>query len=172
MVQVKTHLHGLFIHFHPHNEAQLSLFGREPWSSSYGRRLTFWRSWVQILVPYTGWTFFTIICCKLVLMFVWKRPKINEKETGDDPFLKTALFILYFRLFNTVDRKHTNSPTTWFELRTSCVGNDRFRYQPTEPQPLPRWNKFCSVWKIFLASRIDVRAPDDLSSQKFLEIFC
>ena len=31
--------------------------------------------------------FFTLICCIIVLMFVWKRPKINEKETGVGPFL-------------------------------------------------------------------------------------
>ena len=60
--------------------------GREPWSSGYGRRLTFLRLWVGIPVPYTGWTFFTLICCKLVLMFVWIRPKINGKEAGDGPF--------------------------------------------------------------------------------------
>ena len=30
--------------------------------------------------------FFTLICCKSVLMFVWKRPKINKKEAGDSPF--------------------------------------------------------------------------------------
>ena len=40
--------------------------GREPWSSGYGRRLMFQRSWVQIPAPYTGWTFFHIhICCKI-----------------------------------------------------------------------------------------------------------
>ena len=54
--------------------------GREPWSCGYGRRLTFWRSWVRIPVPYSGRTFFTLICCKILLLFVWKRPKINEKE--------------------------------------------------------------------------------------------
>ena len=32
--------------------------GQEPWSSGYGRRLEFQRSWVQILAPYTRWTFF------------------------------------------------------------------------------------------------------------------
>ena len=32
--------------------------------------------------------FFTLICCKILLMFVWKRPKINEKESGDGPFKK------------------------------------------------------------------------------------
>ena len=36
------------------------VFGREPWASGYGRRLTFWRSWVQILALYTGWKFFQI----------------------------------------------------------------------------------------------------------------
>ena len=34
--------------------------GREPWSSSYGRRLMFWRAWVWIPAPYTGWTSFHI----------------------------------------------------------------------------------------------------------------
>ena len=48
--------------------------GLEPWSSGYGRRLMFWRSWVRIPAPYTGWTFFTLICWKIVLMFAWKRP--------------------------------------------------------------------------------------------------
>ena len=32
--------------------------------------------------------FFTFICCKIILMFVWKRPKINEKEAGDGPLKK------------------------------------------------------------------------------------
>ena len=65
--------------------------GWEPWSSDYGRRLTFWRLWVWIPVPYTGWTFFHINCCKIVLMFVWKRPKINEKEAGLAHFLKKSI---------------------------------------------------------------------------------
>ena len=34
--------------------------GREPWSSGYGRRLMFVRSWVQIPALYTGGTFFHI----------------------------------------------------------------------------------------------------------------
>ena len=37
-----------------------TFLGREPWSSGYGSRLTYWRSWVRILVLYTGWTFFLI----------------------------------------------------------------------------------------------------------------
>ena len=63
--------------------------GPEPWSSGYGRRLTFKRSWVRILAPYTGWTFghfFTLICCKIVPIVCLKRPKINGKEAGVAPF--------------------------------------------------------------------------------------
>ena len=37
--------------------------------------------------------FFTLICCKTVLMFVSKRRKINEKEAGDGPFLASNFFI-------------------------------------------------------------------------------
>ena len=38
----------------------------EPWSSDYGRRLVFQRSWVRIPALYTGWSqhFFAYICCK------------------------------------------------------------------------------------------------------------
>ena len=59
----------------------------EPWSCGYGRRLMFQRSWVRILVPYTGctWHFFTLIGCKNCIVCL-KRPKINEKETGIAPF--------------------------------------------------------------------------------------
>ena len=32
-------------------------YRRVPWSSGYGRRLMFHRSWVRIPAPYTGWTF-------------------------------------------------------------------------------------------------------------------
>ena len=59
--------------------------GREPWSSGYGKRLTFQRSWVRIPAQYTGWTFFTYICCKNCNVCL-KRPKINEKEAGVGPF--------------------------------------------------------------------------------------
>ena len=50
----------------------LTIYGREPWSSGYGRRLASLRSWVQILAPYTGWTFFHIylIFVVKIVMFV------------------------------------------------------------------------------------------------------
>ena len=38
--------------------------GWEPWSSGYGTRLMFQRSWVRILALYTGRKFFTFICYK------------------------------------------------------------------------------------------------------------
>ena len=48
------------------NVAPINYFrhGREPWSSGYGRRLISRRSWVQIPAQYTGWKFFTYMCCK------------------------------------------------------------------------------------------------------------
>ena len=54
--------------------------GWEPWSSGYRKKLTFQRSWVRIPAPYTGWTFFTFICCKNCNDVCLKRPKINEKR--------------------------------------------------------------------------------------------
>ena len=63
--------------------------GREPWSSGYGRRLMFWRSWVQIPAPYAGWTFFTFLCCKNCNCF--KRLK-NEKEAGITHILPMFIF--------------------------------------------------------------------------------
>ena len=69
-------------------------WGQEPWSSGYGRRLMFWRSCVQIPVPYTGWTwhFFTLICCKNCIVCL-KRLKINETEAGVGPFKKRTICV-------------------------------------------------------------------------------
>ena len=38
--------------------------------------------------------FFTLICCEIILMFVWKSLKINEKEAGDGPFKKEDYSVL------------------------------------------------------------------------------
>ena len=61
-----------------------------PWSSGYGKRLSFRRSWVRIVAPYTGWKKFTYICCKNCNDVCLKRPKINKKEAGVGPFKKTV----------------------------------------------------------------------------------
>ena len=47
----------------------------ERWSSCYVWRLMFERLWVWFLVPYTGWTFFTLICRKNCIVCVWKDQK-------------------------------------------------------------------------------------------------
>ena len=61
--------------------------GREPWCSGYEWRLMFKRVWVWVPALYTGWTFFTLICCKNCIVCL-KRPKINEKDAGVGPFKK------------------------------------------------------------------------------------
>ena len=77
------------------NNNKNKFHGWEPWSSGYGRRLTFWRSWVRIPVLYTGWKFFSLICWKIVLMFVWKRPKKTNRGRGW-PILKKALWTCFW----------------------------------------------------------------------------
>ena len=64
--------------------------GWEPWSSGYGRRLIFQRSWVWIPALYTGWTFSLLFVIKIV-MFLWKDE--NKRKRGwDGPFLKKLIF--------------------------------------------------------------------------------
>ena len=46
-----------------------------PWSSAYGRRLMFQRSWVWIPALYAGWTFFTCLFVLNFVMGVWKDKK-------------------------------------------------------------------------------------------------
>ena len=59
----------------------------QPWPSGYGRRLMFRRLWVRIPALYTGWTFFTFICCKNCNCLL-ENTKMNEKEAGNCRFLK------------------------------------------------------------------------------------
>ena len=55
---------------------QIIGIGREPWSSGYGSRLTFQRSWVQIPAPDTGWTWhFSHSFIVKIVLFVWKDRK-------------------------------------------------------------------------------------------------
>ena len=67
----------------------VSKIGQEPWSGGYGRLLMFERSWFQILPLNTGctWLFLHLFVVKIVL-FVWKRPKINERRLGLAHFIK------------------------------------------------------------------------------------
>ena len=75
------------------NEGHKYKLKKKSWSSGYWRQLMFERSWVQILAPYTGWTFFKLICCKNCIVCL-KRQKINEKEAGVGPFLKSLWRLL------------------------------------------------------------------------------
>ena len=59
---------------------------REPWSSSYGWRFMFERSWVWIPAPNTGWIHFFTLICKNCIDVCLKRPKINVNEAGIGPF--------------------------------------------------------------------------------------
>ena len=52
------------------------------WSSGYGRGLMFWRSWVQIPAPYTGWTFYSHIFVVKIVMFVWKGENKWKRDQG------------------------------------------------------------------------------------------
>ena len=62
-------------------------WGRVPWSSGYGRRLMFRRSWVQIPAPVTGWTLFRYICCNYCGDVCLEIPKINNNR---GPFKKVT----------------------------------------------------------------------------------
>ena len=68
------------------------LLGREPWSSGYARRLTCQRSWVRIPALDSGWTWHFYTFVAKIVLFVWKKPKINEKEARDGPFFKKKHF--------------------------------------------------------------------------------
>ena len=62
--------------------------GWEPWSSGYEMRLMYWRGSVRISASHSGWTFFTYICCKIV-MFVRNDEIKTKKSLGIAHFLKT-----------------------------------------------------------------------------------
>ena len=59
-------------------------------SSGYGLRLMFERLWVPIPMPYTGWTFFTLICCKK-MDCLFKKTE-NKRRRG--PFFKQVNLLL------------------------------------------------------------------------------
>ena len=104
--------------------------GREPRSSSYGRRrLMSWRSWVRLLAPYTGWTFFTLICCKNCRY--WCFFEKTKKETGDGPFWKMYRTVDYIgcRKFGRIPASFARFPSfqATFIPRTNSVGSNSER---------------------------------------------
>ena len=99
--------------------------GREPWSSGYGIRLIFMRSWVQIPAWYTGWTrhFFTLICCKKCILCL-KRPKINENEAGLAHLKKYLHFITLSPSCDQFMGKGNNHAS--FQLGSSITSSSSF----------------------------------------------
>ena len=96
---------------------------QEPWSSGYGWRLMFERLWVRILAPYTGWTFFTLICCKNCINICLKRPKINEKEVGVGPFKDTSQSVHKYHSFfwlNSKFQSHPQLQESWYRNSGKC----------------------------------------------------
>ena len=71
--------------------------GREPWSSGYGRRITFQRSRVWIPAPDIGWTwhFFTLICYKNCIVCLKKTENKQKRGRGWPIFLKRAPWLSY-----------------------------------------------------------------------------
>ena len=72
------------------NRSKRNSVVREPWSSGYGRRLTFQRSWVWFPAPDTGWTwhFFTLICYKNCIVCLKKTENKRKRGRGWAIFLK------------------------------------------------------------------------------------
>ena len=78
-------------------------FGRQPWARGYGRGLMFWRSWVQILAPYTGWTFFSHLC--VAKFYCLLKTKINEKEAVDGQIFNNSLPLWPIRVFTSLYKR-------------------------------------------------------------------
>ena len=104
-------------------KVKLHLLGQEPWSSGFGRRLISWRSWVQIPAQYTGWTFFTYICCKNCSVCL-KRRKYMKKMPG-------------WPIFKNVQFKFCR----WMQSNFGLLVLEATAY-PFEPQPLPTATKY------------------------------
>ena len=97
------------------------LYGREPWSSGNGKRLVFRRSWVQILTPYTLWTYhFSHIFVVGIVMFVWKDENKPTKEAEDCPFLN--LCFIFNQPFNWSMKKANGGDWYWLwcTWQSSC----------------------------------------------------
>ena len=85
------------------------------------------RSWVRIPAPYTGWTFFTWVCC-INCNVCLKRPKINAKEAGDGPFKKLLKGVGYVSVWPKLCPKSDldlrwkilNENICWKSAATKC----------------------------------------------------
>ena len=72
--------------------------GLEPWSSGYGKSLTFQGRGFESLHRILDGHFFTFICCKNCNVCLGE-PKINEKEAGVGPFFTRYLNVQLWRIY-------------------------------------------------------------------------
>ena len=54
--------------------------------------------------------FFTLICCEIVSMFVWKRQKLNEKEVEYCPFFKKIVIPSFYSIVSRGIFLHSPPP--------------------------------------------------------------
>ena len=69
-------------------------------------------SWVRIPEQDTGWTFFTLICCKICIVCT-KRPNVNRKEAEDCPFFKVGDRTNHLSLFRGDQQKQLVTISDW-----------------------------------------------------------
>ena len=70
--------------------------GREPWSSGYGRRLVYWRSWGRIPTNDVFWmVIFSPKFAVKIVMFVWKDKKVKARSTGSRGAKLVSLYNMY-----------------------------------------------------------------------------
>ena len=79
---------------------------------------TLWKSWVWISAPGTRWTFFILICCKIVMFVCLKRPKMNEKVAGDGTFKNTIFKDAVKVVFQNIRQRPSSSRSNWKEQPT------------------------------------------------------
>ena len=80
--------------------------GQKPWSSGYGRRRMFWRLWVRIPVPNTGWTFFKLICCKNYIWVCMKKTEDKWKRGRGRPIKNIHKDLVLFRTSERITFLH------------------------------------------------------------------
>ena len=134
----------------------------ELWSSGYGRRLIFQRSWVRIPAPYTRWTFFTFICCENFNV-CWKdENKQKEAGVGQFFFFKKPLLARPKWIVGEWHRNSIQAPcpidgtwkTRWMEPWSSLDKEESLACRWKYPA-LPNKQRLSSkeeMWKVFIES--------------------
>ena len=104
------------------NFTSAQLEAKQQWaralSGGYGRRLMCGRLWVRIPSRYTGWTFFTLICCKICSDVCLKRPKINNNRGRGWPILAKQQWAIGAQIVGTARLPfYTSTNRVWIPLK-------------------------------------------------------